>query len=207
MDGLSSSSFPSYQNPPSSNVHQKTLKIVSWVLVAVCFVATVVCIVMFLMKKPIASCTGGSNVTCAGDMCTCTQDCKCTAGEGVTCDEENVCSCTDPPKSQKCTAGTNVTCDSTGQCNVADDWKGDCPSTCTLSNLCPRCYSGQTDSFDPRQTGDTCFMPNTLDVSSNFTQLPFACGCDLKYRTTNVLCDKTGWTYKATDSNFECTKD
>lgn len=194
----------------TSSVPNKIMRILPWILIGIFVVVAVVFIVLIVMKKT-SSCKGGSDVTCEGNVCTCTKDCKCTAGQNATC-KNNECTCVSP-SAPDCTAGDNVTCDQNGECNISTDWTGNCPAKCDLGELCPRCFSGKTDSYDPRRTGDTCYAPLTMAQSNaDVTEFDAACTCDV-YKPNGLqpsgtfACVKNNeWSYTKTDTQLECTK-
>lgn len=196
-----------------------------WVVAGLCLAIAVVFIVMWVMKQ--ASCHAGPNVVCdAAGNCQCTKDCKCTpkdgnvtcqnnvcsctnthqcqAGPNVTCDDQGNCTCSTEPQ---CKAGTNVTCDDEGNCQVVDpgDWQGECPSACTLSNLCPRCYSGKQDAYDPRNTQDKCYATKLDAQDDNFST---PCNCDLGKPIRDGSCsgNPQGWKYSVDGNQFVCQK-
>lgn len=223
---MNSSQTYSRPMPPTSSKCSPVPWWVGFVVAGACLIVAVVMVVLFLKKTPSSPPSGGSK-QCNADTCPdgecnagiCTY--KCTHDNCPTLCKGNKCQAATPcPLPIKCTAGDdNVTC-TDNVCNVSKTWKGQCPSGCTWSgqcptnctgacpsgcnlDLCPRCYSGNKDTYDPRNLGNGCFAPKLTQEMDNF-ETP--CICDMTKKITPVGC-APGWGKLSTSgNNYMCTQ-
>lgn len=156
-----------------------------YVLAGIVTIALIVMVVLYIQKSKPASkscdqsmCSGGTweNGVCDCDPAKC-NSCKEKDGDTAAhCDANGTCSC-------NCNCDCESTCpesgglkwdDDTKLCTTGGDWHGtQCPASCDLprTGLCPPGYSGSQSVYDPRQTGNQCWLSsqvinNDQDVAS-----------------------------------------